>query len=198
MFLKSNLMQTLCRWCEMATLEVKIISLQRIVDHDPGCSQTGSPPHPKSGSGKLTRLQHGNGVITASVNLPPHKLLFYDKTSLKGQIGLMVVNIRIARPRNALWRAILMHQQSTLDIFFLHKKRKALICSGVDQSWGEHQPQEHSREHSSEFGKDVTCLNLTNIFVSLAQVQPSHGGDYPRRKWSPGLQLASPFHDKRG
>ena len=141
----------------MATLEVKIISLQRIVDHDPGCSQTGSPPHPKSGSGKLTRLQHGNGVITASVDLPPHKLLFYDKTSLKAQIGLMVMNIRIARPRNALWRAILMHQQSTLDIFFLHKKRKALICSGVDQSWGEHQPQEHSREHSFEFGKDVTC-----------------------------------------
>ena len=130
MFLKSNLMQTLCRWCEMATLEVKIISLQRIVDHDPGCSQTGSPPHPKSGSGKLTRLQHGNGVITASVDLPPHKLLFYDKTSLKAQIGLMVMNIRIARPRNALWRAILMHQQCPLDIFlqlFTRKEKLSFV-----------------------------------------------------------------------
>ena len=44
--------------------------------------------------------------------------------TLKAQIGLMVMNIRIARPRNALWRAILMHQQSTLDIFFCNSSQE--------------------------------------------------------------------------
>ena len=43
------------------------------------------------------------------------------------------------------------------DTISFQKKRKALNCSGVDQSWEQHQPQEHSREHSSEFGKNVIC-----------------------------------------